>query len=207
MQVGIVEVGYGNIPSLMRVLTNAGFDVGIVDSPNDFSGCDRLILPGVGAFPNAMQNLRETGLADAIKYFAEVEKKPLLGICLGAQLLFESSEEEKHTLGLGILEGRVLSLTNVLFPSKIPHTGWSDTYFVRELGAFHKHAKIPFFYNHSFFFSSNQNDVVCDLESNPRVATGILRKNILALQFHPEKSLDQGLYLLKTFLGDGFVRN
>lgn len=205
MKVGIVEVGYGNIPSLKRACTNSGFEAHKVDTPESLSEIDRLILPGVGAFPGAMKSLRESGLLEAIKFFVEVQHKPILGICLGAQLLFESSEEEIYTAGMGLLEGRVRHLQTASFPAKIPHTGWSETRFVRRFGVFHEGAKVPFYYNHSFFFTCDSNQVICELETSNRIATGVSRDNILAFQFHPEKSLDQGFGALMEFFGDCVV--
>ena len=147
-----------------------------------------------------MSFLNQTGLSQEIKSFANKNSNKILGICLGAQLLFESSEEDKHTKGLGLIQGKVISLDRPHFPFRVPHTGWSETLFTQSIAVFEPGDLVPFYYNHSYFFDYICASRVAQLQGAASVATGVSQDNILAFQFHPEKSLDQGRTLLKCFV-------
>ena len=200
MTVGIIEAGYGNIPSLKRVLKQINCEAVIVREPEDLESLDKLIIPGVGSFPRAMHFLNQSGLKSSIISFVQKNSNSVLGICLGAQLLFESSSEEYQTKGLGLIQGHVTRLNPKVFPYRVPHTGWSETIFTRKCHGFKSAQIVPFYYNHSYFFSCSEDLITTRLNIDGCIPTGISDRNIHAFQFHPEKSLDQGRLLLQSFV-------
>lgn len=200
MNVGIIEANYGNLPSLSRVLKQIDCNSVLIKGPKDLELVNRVIIPGVGAFPKAMSFFNQSGLTQAIRKYAIKKSNRILGICLGAQLLFESSDEDEQTEGLNLIKGRVIRLNPPHFPFRVPHTGWSETIFTQSFAGFQSGETVPFYYNHSYFFDYVGSSHVTKLQDAPSVITGVLQENILALQFHPEKSLDQGRTLLEYFV-------
>jgi glutamine amidotransferase len=200
VSLGIADYGMGNRRSVQKALEHVGARASITSDPDELNAADGLVVPGVGAFPKAMQNLSELGLSELICDHAE-QGRPVLGICLGMQLLFESSEEHGHTSGLGLIPGTVKALqTGGL---RVPHIGWNEVRFERgsvltgELPA----RGCPFYHVHSFaVHPDDAADVVGVCEYGERFASIVSRGSIHGVQFHPEKSSAHGLKLLANFV-------
>lgn len=198
--VALIDYGMGNLRSVSKALELAGAKVRWVCTPSELKG-DAVVLPGVGAFKVAMENLKETGLVPAIKRWIEAEK-PFLGICLGYQMLFEKSEEGGSSRGLGIFKGNVRKFS-VPKRLKIPHMGWnqiekkSPTPFLKGVkdGAY-------FYFVHSYFpVPSDRKIIATETQYGGRFASSVAAKNLFASQFHPEKSGTEGIKILKNFVG------
>ena len=194
----IVDYGMGNLRSVEKALETVGASVLVSSDPDDVRRAGRIILPGVGAFGDAMRHLEKRGLAGVIK--EEVAAgKPFLGICLGLDLLFEESDEHGLHRGLGLLPGRVALLNTKL---KIPHIGWNRI-------AIHKDSRllagVPngsyFYFVHSYVVAPREDsDILCKTEYGCEFVSAVERDNITALQFHPEKSSSLGLRILRNFV-------
>ena len=200
-RIGIVDYGMGNRRSVQKALEHVGAEVTVSSDQDELRGCDGLTVPGVGAFPLAMRNLRELGLADVLR--AEVERgTPLLGICLGMQLLFDRSDELEPTEGLGLIGGVVTSLHSQGL--RIPHIGWNDVAFQRPspLTSGLPDGGAPFYHVHSLAARpSDAGDVIGTTEYGETFATIVGHGLVFGVQFHPEKSSAYGLRMLENFLG------
>ena len=198
--IAIIDYGVGNLFSLTSSLACLGLESKVTRDPEEIRAADRIILPGVGAFGDAMQKLEDTGLVPLIK--EEAQKKPLLGICLGMQLLFEKSCEYGEHRGLGFVKGQVASLAEDLTDKtlKVPHIGWNALKILREDPLF-KYIKDGeyVYYVHSFYGKDCEASTLATSEYGLSV-TGVVRQGLVwGTQFHPEKSGDTGLRLLKAF--------
>ncbi|MHB8859111.1 MAG: imidazole glycerol phosphate synthase subunit HisH [Thermoleophilia bacterium] len=193
----IIDYGMGNLRSVEKALEKVGAEVAVSRDPDDLRRADRIVLPGVGAFGDAMANLQKRGLVEAIK--GEVAAgKPFLGICLGLDLLFEESDEHGLHQGLGLLPGRVELLATGL---KIPHIGWNQINIRKESKLL---AGIPdgsaFYFVHSYaVVPRKESDILCETEYGSTFVSAVERDNIAAFQFHPEKSSSLGLMILRNF--------
>ena len=198
--IAIIDYGVGNLFSLKSSLAQLGQDTVVTADPDTIRKADRLILPGVGAFGDAMDKLVATGLVPVIR--AEAEKKPLLGICLGMQLLFEKSYEYGEHAGLGLIPGEVRPLAPVLAPgAKVPHMGWNSLR-VRGDDPLFKYFNDGeyVYYVHSFYARGCERSTLGTSRYGNVDVTGVVRNgNVYGTQFHPEKSGDAGLRLLKAF--------
>jgi glutamine amidotransferase len=199
--IGVIDYGMGNRRSVQKALERQGAVAPITRDLDELRRCHGLVLPGVGAFPLAMENLRELRL-DTLIHSQIGAGVPLLGICLGMQLLFDSSEELGGTAGLGTLRGRV---TRLDAPGlRIPHIGWNEVRWERPSAltqGLPAHG-CPFYHVHSFAARpAAAQDVVGSTEYGERFATVVARERVFGVQFHPEKSSRHGLELL-----GGFVR-
>jgi imidazole glycerol-phosphate synthase subunit HisH len=197
--VAVIDYGMGNRRSVEKGIERAGANASITRDHDELRAADGLVLPGVGAFPLAMRNLNELGLTELIRERAAAGT-PLLGICLGMQLLFESSEELDPTPGLGLLRGNVTALHSGGL--RVPHIGWNEVRFERRsrLTAGLPESGCPFYHVHSFApRPSNAADVVGTTEYGERFATIVEHRGVWGVQFHPEKSADDGLRLLRNF--------
>lgn len=196
----VVDYGMGNRRSVQKALEHVGAQAAITADPERLRDADGLLVPGVGAFPRAMQNINELGLGRLL-HDAAAEGKPLLGICLGMQLLFESSSELTPTAGLGLLPGKVTRLqTGGL---RVPHIGWNEVRFERDslLTAGLADGGRPFYHVHSMAVRpANAPDIVGTTDYGERFATVVQRGNVFGVQFHPEKSSADGLALLANFV-------
>jgi len=195
--IAVVDYGAGNLRSVEKALQAVGADAHLTGDPEAVRQAERVVLPGVGAFGDAMQRLRTAGLAEAI-LDAIRAGKPFLGICLGLQLLFEGSEESPGVSGLAVLAGGVRRFPEDL---KVPHLGWNAVAFDRSEAVF---AGIPpgayFYFAHSFYADPQDDNVtVGRTEYGMKFASAIRHKNVWAVQFHPEKSQKWGLQLLRNF--------
>ncbi|HPN84063.1 MAG TPA: imidazole glycerol phosphate synthase subunit HisH [Victivallales bacterium] len=196
----IIDYGMGNLFSVNKALASVGAPVKMTSSPEDLKIADAVVLPGVGNFGEGMKNLSIFGLDKAIKKFVKTGK-PLLGICLGMQLLMEESEEAPGQKGLGIFKGAVIR-----FPKsklKVPQMGWNSVKFLRDSPFTGELKQESYFYFvHSYYVSPNDPElVVGETEYGLNFCSAIGTKNIFATQFHPEKSQNAGLQILKNFVG------
>lgn len=197
--IAIIDYQMGNLRSVQKGFESVGADAHIVDKPADLANADKVVLPGVGAFRDAIHELNHRGWVEPIKDVVE-SGKPMLGICLGLQLLFDVSFEDGEYEGLGILPGKVVRFD--LPPQyKVPHMGWNQGAIKKESPLFdgiknHSH----FYFVHSYFVEPEDSDVVA-IEADYHVpfCAAIMRENLFATQFHPEKSQKNGLQLLKNF--------
>ncbi|MDD3119398.1 MAG: imidazole glycerol phosphate synthase subunit HisH [Victivallales bacterium] len=198
--IALIDYGMGNLRSVHKALEYVGGRVTLTDAPADVTRADGVILPGVGNFGDGMEHLRSRGLADAVVR-AIAAGKPFLGICLGMQMLLDSSEEAPGVAGLGVFRGRV-----VRFPEgreKVPHMGWNSITVKQSCRCLEQVADGTFFYFvHSFYAAPEDPSVVaasCSYMVDFAAALG--RDNIFATQFHPEKSQNGGLAILRSFVG------
>lgn len=196
----VVDYGMGNRRSVQKALEHAGARVELTSDPGVLGTADGLVVPGVGAFAAAMRNLRELGLVEVIRASAAAGT-PLLGICLGMQLLFDSSEELGRTAGLGLIQGEVAWLqTDGL---RVPHIGWSEVFFERAspLTALLPKKGCPFYHVHSLAPRPREpEEIIGCAEYGERFATIVGRGNVFGVQFHPEKSSHHGLKMLESFV-------
>jgi glutamine amidotransferase len=194
-----LDYGMGNLRSVEKALEHVGARAAIGADPDQVRAADGLILPGVGAFPRAMERIRETGLDELIAERAAAGT-PILGICLGLQLLFERSEELGGADGLGLLPGPVTALQAPGL--KVPHIGWSPVRWERRSRlAVGIDPETPFYFVHSFAPRPAGGDALGSAEYGTRFACAAERDNVFGVQFHPEKSSAAGLRLLANFAG------
>ena len=197
--IGIVDYGAGNLASVRNALDQIGAEPRIVDRPWDADACERLILPGVGSFPLAMETLNGSGWAEALHAYA-ASGRPMLGICLGMQLLFSEGEEQGSTDGLGLVPGRVVRMTPEA-PHRLPHVGWNNLIHVRTHPLFEgvKH-HVDLYFVHSYHCVPNDpDDVIARCDHGGEFVSSVGRGNVAGMQFHPEKSQPVGSRILKNF--------
>ncbi len=194
----IIDYGMGNLASVYNAFSRVGFsDIRISSKPEDVRNADKLVLPGVGAFEDAIKNLEKFSLVDPIKSSIK-SGKPFLGICLGMHLLFEKSYENGVFNGLGVLKGEIVRL-DISLP--VPHIGWNQVSLVKNEGIFDVLENNAYFYfDHSYFpVPYNKDIIVTTTEYEIVYASSIVNENIFAVQYHPEKSHRNGLRLLERF--------
>ena len=198
--IAIVDYGVGNLFSLNSSLEMIGAESVVTADEAVLRSADKILLPGVGAFEDAARKLRESGLADLIKELA-AEGKPLLGICLGMQMLFEKSYEYGEHEGLGLIPGSVRPIRDVIPADyKIPHIGWNGLHFRQENPLF-KYVKERdcVYFVHSFYASDCDEFTVATAEYGAELTAAVAKGNVYGCQFHPEKSGNVGLNILKAF--------
>lgn len=192
--IGVIDYGLGNLFSLGNALDYIGAKWCFVQSPAELSECDGLILPGVGAFPQGMEALCSLGFVQSLRSW----QKPLMGICLGMQLLFTESEEFSLTQGLALIPGRVVKLTDV---PKIPHMGWNAL----SLNKTHPllqgiDAGDAVYFVHSFHAITDNGNLLATCSYGGSVTAAVACGNVMGTQFHPEKSGEVGLTMLRNFV-------
>jgi glutamine amidotransferase len=201
--IGIVDYGMGNLFSVSKALERLGAEYMITSDKQALMSSDALLLPGVGAFRDAMLRLNEDGLTETIHEFAKTGK-PLLGICLGMQLLFEDSDENGFTEGLKLLPGSVRRFPGNTAEGesyKVPHMGWNKLQFVKESPLLEGLNEDFVYFVHSYFVNAKESDVLLAKASyHEEVSAVVGRGNIFGMQFHPEKSSKLGMALLTNFL-------
>ena len=197
--IALIDYDAGNMKSVEKALQLLGQETVVTRDPDEIYRADGVILPGVGSFGDAMENLRRFGLVEVIRRVTE-QGTPFLGICLGLQLLFESSEESPGVEGLGLLPGKILRI-----PAgegrKIPHMGWNDITFPhpgRLFAGVAEHSYVYFV--HSYYLSAEEEETVkATTWHSTTIHASVEKGNVFACQFHPEKSSDVGLQILKNF--------
>ena len=198
--IAIIDYGVGNLFSLTSSFKYVGADVTVTSDPKEIKKADKIILPGVGAFGDAIKKLKDTGL-DKIVIEEANNGKPLMGICLGMQLLFEKSYEYGEHNGLGLLRGSVVPMENYIDKSlKIPHIGWNALSIKKESKLF-KYLKNGdhVYFVHSYFAKDCDESLLATTEYGKELTAAVAYKNVYGCQFHPEKSGDIGLKILKAF--------
>jgi imidazole glycerol-phosphate synthase subunit HisH len=205
--IAVVDYGMGNLHSVCKALEKAGATPKITDSPKVIEQADAVVLPGVGAFDPAVQHLRSLSLEQPIKN-AIASGKPFLGICLGLQILFESSEEGTEP-GLGIIPGKVrrfLPEPNIT----IPHMGWNQLEFTQPKNLLWEHLppQAWVYFVHSYYVdpSNNSDKAAIVTHGNQSITAAISRDNLMAVQFHPEKSSNIGLQILSNFVSQVWMK-
>ena len=199
--IAIIDYGVGNLFSLCSSLKMLGLEAEVTADPKKIKGADRIILPGVGAFGDAIEKLRATGLVEPLT--EELQKgKPLLGICLGMQLLFEKSFEYGEHDGLGYLKGKICNLADDIQTGlKVPEMGWNSLHFIKK-----EHPLLRYiqegdyvYYVHSYYAKNCAESLVAVSDYEVEVPGIVGYKNVMGTQFHPEKSGAVGLSILKAF--------
>ncbi|MHB1661235.1 MAG: imidazole glycerol phosphate synthase subunit HisH [bacterium] len=199
--IAIIDYGMGNLKNVRNAFNYLGFDAKITGDYKDIGLASHLILPGVGGFKDAMLTLKQKGLVEPLKE-AIAGGKNFLGICLGMQLLFESSEEFGYSEGLGILKGKVIKFDEKRIPL-IPHIGWNDIEILKPVKEFNGIENNSFFYFlHSFYCMPEEDIAVANCSYYEIFTAAIKKNNVFACQFHPEKSHAGGLTLLKNFINN-----
>lgn len=200
--VAIIDYGAGNLSSVKKALDYLGAESEITQNKDKILSASYVILPGVGSFGDAMASMEERGLVDTVKQAAR--KKNFLGICLGLQLLFESSEESPGVDGLGILKGKIVSIPKNK-GLKVPHIGWNSVSLKQKGGIFKNiNDESYFYFVHSFYLDGADEDVVAGVTNyGVEIECAVQKGKLCATQFHPEKSSKAGLALLKNFLEMG----
>ena len=198
--IAIIDYDAGNIKSVEKALQKLGADVVITKDAEEILSADKVILPGVGAFGDAMSNLHKYDLVDVIKKVVE-KKTPFLGICLGLQLLFERSDETPGVEGLGILKGEVLRIPDC-DGLKIPHMGWNSLHLQNEGRLFKGLTEESYVYFvHSYYLKAEEEEIVkATADYGVTIHASVEKDNVFACQFHPEKSSDVGLQILRNFV-------
>ena len=201
--IALIDYGVGNLFSLKSSLSAVGAEAIVTSDLSAIKRADKLILPGVGAFGDAALKLREGGLAETV--VSEVSRgKPILGICLGMQLLFERSYEYGEYDGLGLLDGEIRPIADVIPGEyKIPHIGWNSLRFKKECKLFKYIDDGDFVYFvHSFYATCCGDALAAVTEYGAELTAAVAKDNLFGCQFHPEKSGDVGLRILKSFCED-----
>lgn len=195
--ISIVDYGMGNLLSVQKGLSYVGMESIITSNKDELLKSRGIILPGVGAFPDAMDNLRKTGIDKILIQAAEM-KKPLMGICLGMQLLFEESEEVRKCKGLGLLPGKIVKLKGKV---KIPHMGWNSLKLINPVGLLDGIKEESYVYFVHSYYAEIEDKSIINAESfyGVEVPAVVSKENIFGMQFHPEKSGEIGIKMLKNF--------
>lgn len=198
--IAIIDYDAGNIKSVEKALQKLGVDVVITKDAKEILQADKVILPGVGAFGDAMANLKKFGL-DKVIYEVVEKGTPFLGICLGLQLLFERSDETPGVEGLGILKGEILRIPDKE-DLKIPHMGWNSLH-LQNQGRLFKglSEQSHVYFVHSYYLKAEDEQIVkATADYSVNIHASVEKDNVFACQFHPEKSSDVGLQILKNFV-------
>lgn len=208
-RIAVIDYGAGNILNVLRVLEHLDAKPQLVDSPTALSAVRGIVIPGVGAFGAGMRGLVRTGMDDALRDRCD-QGVPILAICLGMQLLASSSEESAGVKGLGLIDGNVRKLS----PSdkdngreRVPDTGWACVSFTRPSLGFSPKKSRDFYFSHSYYFAPSDKSVVSGTKARHTTEIPVLleNENIVAAQFHPEKSGPDGIGLIKTWIDSRVV--
>jgi glutamine amidotransferase len=204
--IALIDYGAGNVRSVQKALEAVGGEVCVARDPRALTEAAKIVLPGVGAFGDCMISLQRIGLVDTLRQAVEADK-PLLGICVGMQVLFEEGEEMGRHVGLGLLPGRVIRFS---FPSprvgqgsslKIPHTGWNQIQAVVESPLLHSLPPSAWaYFNHAYFCQTQPAHVLAVTDYGRPFPSVVGRGQIYGVQFHPEKSQRVGLHILRNFV-------
>lgn len=197
--IAIIDYGAGNLQSVKKAFDFIGAESVITDNPETINACDKILLPGVGSFGDAMDSMNKKGLVETVKQNA-LSGKPFLGICLGLQLLFEESEESPGVKGLGIFKGKIKKFSSQM-GLKIPHIGWNSLEIKQKDTLFKGIPENSYVYFvHSYYLhAEDENEIATVTNYGIDFHSAVGKDNIFATQFHPEKSGDVGLQILRNF--------
>ena len=204
--IAVVDYGVGNLFSLRSSLASIGADVIVTGDAEELRRAEKIILPGVGAFEDAAAKLRQTGL-DAVLREEAAAGKPIMGICLGMQMLFDKSLEYGEHEGLGLIRGVVRPIAEVIPAElKIPHIGWNALHFGAEKHPLFRYLKEEdcVYFVHSYYAADCAESVIATAEYGAELTAAVANGNVCGCQFHPEKSGDVGLNILRAFCEGGF---
>ncbi len=198
--IGVINYGMGNLASVQNALDFLEIKNTIISLPTQLKKCSKVILPGVGAYGNAMKNINEMALNEEINEFVLVKKKPILGICLGMQLLLKRSFEFGMNEGLGILDGEVLPFHYAVNLVPVPHIGWNDVSISKDSILLRNIEDAAFYFVHSFYCYVKETQAkVSKTEYEIEFDSVVEYENIFGTQFHPEKSQKSGLQIFRNF--------
>ncbi len=200
--VAIVDYNMGNLRSVQKAFEYIGANAIVSNRPKDLEDAERIVLPGVGTFGDGMKNLKSLGLIDVLKEQITVRKKPFLGICLGMQLLAKKSYEFGEFQGLSLIDAQIIKLSFVKNGLRVPHVGWDSINILKE-NSLTKHISNgdDFYFVHSYYMQNNDcADIVAICDYGIEFSAAIMKENIFATQFHPEKSQGKGLDILSEFV-------
>lgn len=200
--IGIIDYGLGNISAFGNIYKRSNIQYRVIKNVKDFEGVTKFILPGVGAFDYAMRLLNNSGLREELECQVLREKKPVLGVCVGMQIMGDFSDEGESQ-GLGWIPGRVklFDKETIKRKPKIPHMGWNQVNPLKDQAIFSGvDYEVGFYFLHSYYFEpENEEDILATSDYGNQFACALHRDNIYAFQFHPEKSLENGTRLLRNF--------
>jgi glutamine amidotransferase len=201
MKIAIIKYGMGNVASVQKALKKLNYDSVVTDKRSEIQKSDFIILPGVGSFGVAMMNLRKRGLVNLLTQEVIKKKKPFLGLCLGMQLLATTGNEQSKVKGLGWVDGEVVKIT-VPRKLRVPHLGWNNVQTTKNESNFYKEFNgLDYYFIHSYHLvPKNSKDIVLNVTYGKPIAVGLQKDNIYAFQFHPEKSQEAGMKLLKKII-------
>ncbi len=196
----IIDYGVGNLISISNAISYLGYQsINISSDFHEIINSDALILPGVGAFAPAMQNLRNLGLDHVLNEVVLEARKPILGICLGMQLMADTSEENGLNNGLGWIPGNVVKL-NIPEKFVVPHVGWNNIQILKKSPLFkNDNQQLDFYFDHSYHYKCEEKYIISECNYSCSITSAIAYKNIYGVQFHPEKSQNNGLRLFRSF--------
>ena len=194
----VVNLGISNLSSVLNALKYLEIDFCVSNQAQEIGNATHLILPGVGTFSEGMSQIRNQGLFEVLREKVLKNKTPILGICLGMQLLFETSEESEGVEGLGLLKGDVIKLP-ITDTYTIPRIGWAESVLEKDFLGFNKGDSADFYYIHSFYCKPKNENIITISGENGKVTGAVQDNNIFGCQFHPEKSHKAGLKILKQF--------
>lgn len=200
--IGLIDYNMGNLRSVVNAFEKLGFPIQVVKNADELEKFDKIILPGVGAFKDAMECLEKEGMNEAVKAFA-ISGKPLLGICLGMQLLFESSVEFGNSKGLGLIEGEIIKFDTSRFKTrlKVPHMGWNELFVQKESPLFKgMNEAFYLYFVHSFHAVCDDKYAIGKTMYGYEFPSAVQKENVFGFQPHPEKSHTNGLAILKNFM-------
>lgn len=200
--IGIIDYGMGNLLSVYSAFDYLGAEVKICRHPEELKGVDKIVIPGVGAFKDCIEKIRSSHFDVALEEETIKKGKPTLGICLGMQVMAKKSFEGGEFAGLGWFDAEVIRLSNPNHEKRVPNVGWNDISYNHDVSLFKGLPATPDFYLvHSFFMNaSDDKEVVAVYDYDQTVTAAVLKDNIFATQFHPEKSQDHGMKILENFI-------
>ena len=202
METAIIDYGMGNLLSVQRAFEKCGSDAVIIDNPLELRDAEHIVLPGVGAFPDAMDNLRKNGWIEELNRAVLEKETPILGICLGMQLLADKGYEVRECDGLGYIPGEIIRFTQTQEKERIPHVGWNEILKREDSPLFDGIADgTNYYFVHSYHFRvANEENIATVTPYCGEFVSSVIKDNIVGTQFHPEKSQKAGFKLIKNFL-------
>lgn len=202
IKIGIVDYGMGNLRSVFNAFDYIGADVEICKNPLLLKQYDKIVLPGVGAFGDCIANLHKTGFAGELNECVLTARKPVLGICLGMQVMAAKGYENGEQDGLGWFDAEVVRISPFVPELKVPQIGWNEIEYDRNCFLFNDLPENPeFYFVHSYHMAcTNAKDLAAYCDYGQKVTAAVIKENIFATQFHPEKSQEYGLKILENFL-------